>query len=58
MKIKIIRSGNPDYKKDHIAITRIGYCGHGWMRIGYTGLRVSHIDRDYLNIVGVDLYEI
>jgi hypothetical protein len=51
----IDRSTNPDYKKDHVAITYIGKNGNGWMRIGYTGVSISHIDKDHLNIIGIDL---
>ena len=53
--MKIVRSGNPKYQNEHVAITHIGDNGDGWMRIGYTGLRVSHIDKNNLNILGVDL---
>jgi|WetSurMetagenome_2_1015567.scaffolds.fasta_scaffold137872_4 hypothetical protein len=51
----IKRSGHPSYKKDHVAIMGIGTSREGWMRIGCTGIRISHLDENVLNIIGVDL---
>jgi len=55
MRIKIDRSKHPNYKKDHVSITSIDNNGDGWMRIGYTGIRISHYNKNSLNIIGVDI---
>jgi|GEM_PF-6998127 hypothetical protein len=54
--MKINRSSHPHYENDHVAITHI-YKEEGWIRIGYSGIEISILDVEHLNIIGVDLYE-